>query len=429
MKIVQITAGTGNFHCGNCVRDNALVSELQKLGHEALMVPLYLPMVTDEPAPTPHVPLFYGGINVYLQQKSALFRWTPRWLDALLDSDRLLHWAADHSGMTRAKDLGEITLSTLRGEEGRQVKELERLIEWLREYGRPDAVMVSNALLAGIGSAIRRALDVPVICTLQGEDGFLDTLVAPYSDEAWKTLADRARDIDAFIAVSRYYGGLMSGRLNLPDGKVHVVHNGSGLVGAGLEHIEPEFPTIGYLARLCRDKGLETLVNAFIDLKRAGRAKNLQLRVAGAMTPSDQPFVNRLCEKLSAHDLLGDVEVHPNISLEEKVEFLRGLTVLSVPATYGEAFGLYVIEALAVGTPVVQPYHAAFPEVLELAKGGTLYDPSRPGGLTEALEELLMDRARARSLGEAGRRAVEEHFTLRRMAEGVAAVAEKVLMA
>lgn len=429
MKIIQVTAGTGNFHCGNCLRDHALVAALEDLGHDALMVPLYLPMVADEPVRESEVPLFYGGVNVYLQQKSALFRRTPRWIDALFDAERLLHWAADHSGMTRAKDLGEITLSTLRGEHGRQAKELRRLTEWLREYGRPDVVILSNALLAGLGRGIRRDLGIPVICTLQGEDGFLDALIPPYSDEAWKVLGDRARDIDAFIAVTRYYGEVMKKRLALPEERVHVVHNGSALVGAGHEHLEPERPTIGYMARMCRDKGLGTLVDAYLALKRAGRVPNLQLRVAGAMTPSDRPFVDGLREKLREGGCLEDAEFHPNLTLEEKIDFLRRLTLLSVPATYGEAFGLYVIEALAVGTPVVQPYHAAFPEVLEFAKGGILYDPSRPSGLTDALEELLLDRVRARSLGDAGRRAVEGHFTVRRMAQGVAAVAEQVLLA
>ncbi len=163
MKIIQVTAGTGNFHCGNCLRDHALVAALEDLGHDALMVPLYLPMVADEPVRESEVPLFYGGVNVYLQQKSALFRHTPRWIDALFDAERLLHWAADHSEMTRAKDLGEITLSTLRGEHGRQAKELRRLIEWLREYGRPDVVILSNALLAGLGRGIRRDLGIPVV--------------------------------------------------------------------------------------------------------------------------------------------------------------------------------------------------------------------------------------------------------------------------
>src|SRR5947207_14391552 len=116
MRIVQLTAGTGSFYCGTCLRDNALVTELRRQGHEALLVPLYLPLALDEPPATPETPLFYGGVNVYLQQQSSLFRKTPRWMDRLLDSPGILQAAARRAGMTRAADLGELTLSVLRGE-------------------------------------------------------------------------------------------------------------------------------------------------------------------------------------------------------------------------------------------------------------------------------------------------------------------------
>src|SRR5437763_268183 len=94
MRIVQLTAGTGSFYCGTCLRDNALVAELRRQGHDALLVPLYLPLALDEPPATPATPLFYGGVNVYLQQQSSLFRKTPRWVDRLLDAPGVLRAAA-----------------------------------------------------------------------------------------------------------------------------------------------------------------------------------------------------------------------------------------------------------------------------------------------------------------------------------------------
>ena len=90
--------------------------------------------------------------------------------------------------------------------------------------------------------------------------------------------------------------------------------------------------------------------------------------------------------------------------------------MFSVPALYGEAFGLYVIEALAAGVPVVQPRTAAFPELIEATGGGVLCEPGDPQALAEAIEELLLDPARARALGEAGRRAVFEKFSAEAMA-------------
>ncbi|HMO86590.1 MAG TPA: glycosyltransferase family 1 protein, partial [Lacipirellulaceae bacterium] len=90
MRIIQLTPGAGGMYCGNCFRDNALVAELRRLGHDVLMLPLYLPMRLDEPDESRGAPLFYGGINVYLQQLSPVFGRLPRWLHRWLDSEAML---------------------------------------------------------------------------------------------------------------------------------------------------------------------------------------------------------------------------------------------------------------------------------------------------------------------------------------------------
>src|SRR5689334_12726206 len=118
MNIIQITPGAGAMYCGNCFRDNALVAALRKSGHQAVMVPLYLPLTLDEDDQSAGTPIFFTGINVYLEQKSALFRHAPGWLHNLFASRPLLKWAAGKTASTRAEDLGEITLSMLRGENG-----------------------------------------------------------------------------------------------------------------------------------------------------------------------------------------------------------------------------------------------------------------------------------------------------------------------
>src|SRR5215472_522525 len=156
MRIIQLTPGTGSFYCGTCIRDNALVVALRALGQDALMVPMYLQPTLDEASGAEGAPLFYGGVNVYLQQKFGLFRKTPRWLDRLFDSPGMLEAAARRAGMTRASQLGDLTVSTLRGEEGRQVKELDRLVEWLASSdGRADVVCLSNILLIGLARRIK----------------------------------------------------------------------------------------------------------------------------------------------------------------------------------------------------------------------------------------------------------------------------------
>ena len=144
MNLIQITPGAGGMYCGNCFRDNALVAALRRCGHDVLMVPLYLPMTLDEENQSAGVPTFFGGINVYLQQQSAFFRRAPKWLHALLDSPALLKLAAGRAAKTRAADVGELSLSMLRGEEGNQARELDELLAWLKTQPKPDAVLLSK---------------------------------------------------------------------------------------------------------------------------------------------------------------------------------------------------------------------------------------------------------------------------------------------
>ena len=447
MHLVHFTPGAGTMYCGGCLRDNALVTALRQLGHAVTMVPLYLPLTLDEADQSAGTPIFFGGINVYLQQKSALFRGAPGWLRDLFDSPALLKWAAGKAARTRATDLGELTLSMLRGEAGNQARELDDLLSWLQTQPPPDALCLSNALLVGMARRLKDGLRAPVICALQGEDFFLDALPEPHRAACWRELADRARDVDLFIAPSRYFGDLMRERLGRAATQVRVIPNGINLEGYGggerlgttyhgprtTDHGPQsivngpqaslgggEGAVLGYFARMCPEKGLDTLVEAYIRLRQRGRAGRVRLRVGGSCGPADTPFVNSLRERLQAGGLLGDADFNPNLDRAGKLALLRSLSVFSVPARYGEAFGLYVIEALAAGVPVVQPRVAAFPELIEATGGGVLCAPDDPEALAEAIEGLLLDPARAWALGEAGQRAVFERFSAGAMARAVA---------
>ncbi len=420
------------MYCGNCFRDNALVAALRQMGHDVTMVPLYLPLTLDEEDQSAGTPIFFGGINVYLEQKSGLFRKTPRWLRRMLASRKLLGWAAGRTAKTRATDVGNILLSMLRGEEGRQARELDELIAWLKQQGKPDVICLSNALLVGMARRLKAELRAPVVCTLQGEDTFLDALPNTHRTAAWRLLSERAADVDEFIAPSCYFGGLMAKRLGLSADKLHVVHNGINLDGyeTPTPRVEGGFrsaPVLGYLARMCKEKGLDTLVEAFILLKQSGRAGNLRLRIGGSCGPADEPFVKTLRQRLAAAGYLGQTGFLPNLAHSEKLEFLRSLTIFSVPANYGEAFGLYLIEALAAGVPVVQPRTAAFPEILEATGGGVLCEPGDPNALADAIEQLLMNPKQAQALGEAGRKAVFEDFSAEAMARKTLRIFERVI--
>src|SRR5688572_14822242 len=214
------------MYCGGCFRDNALVAALRKLGHETLMLPLYLPLTLDEADQTAGTPIFFSGVNVYLGQKLAWFRKAPDWLRRPLASPRLLKLLGGMAGQTRAEEVGELTVSMLRGEEGNQAREVDELVSWLKANHHCDLLSLSNVLLAGMARRLKNELRVPVVCMLQGEDTFLDGLPEPQRTTAWKVLSERARDVDLFIAPSHYFADLMAHRLNLPADHVRIVHNG-----------------------------------------------------------------------------------------------------------------------------------------------------------------------------------------------------------
>ncbi len=406
--------------CGNCFRDNALVAALRGKGHDVLMVPLYLPLTLDEENQSAGVPIFFNGVNVYLGQSSPFYRRAPGWIRRIVGSERVLKWAANRAGKTRAEDVGDLTVSMLNGEEGNQSRELAELLAWLKTQPKPDIVCLSNSLLLGLTRELRAGLNVPLVCLLQNEAPYIDSMPDGLRDEVWAIMAERAKDIDCFIAPSRFYADKMIERLGLPADKMRVIHNGINLDGYEPAKHPPDSPALGFFSRMCRDKGLDALVDAFIALKKNNRIPNLKLSIGGGCGPGDEPFVKELRDKLHAKALLGDVDFHPNLSREEKQEFLRSLSVLSVPAQFGESFGFYVIEAMAAGVPVVQPRCASFPELIEITGGGITYEPADRETLAATLESFLHDPVKARKLGQAGREAVHEKFSIDTMAQGVA---------
>ncbi|MFM1558462.1 MAG: glycosyltransferase family 4 protein [Roseibacillus sp.] len=430
MKVTFLTAGTGSYHCGACMRDNTLVTALHRAGHEVALLPMYLPMMLDEEV-LPQVmeaPIFFGGINVYLQQKFSLFRHTPRWLDKLTNGVGLLRAVARRSPMTSGRDLGEMTLGMLRVEESRLTKELDKLIDWLEHHEKPDLICLSNALLAGLTREMKRRLRVPVIVFFQGEDTFLDSLPDPFREQSWAEMKERLTEADMLVSPSRFYADLMAGRLGIAASAIEVLPNGIVLEGYGPARME-EPPAIGYLARMTREKGLGILVDSYLALQRAGSHPDCRLKIAGSCTAGDAEFVSAMKKKIEEAGLSAKVEWRPNLTREGKEEFLRSLTLFSVPVTYPEAFGLYVVEAMASGVPVVKPDASSFPEIVAATEGGVLVPPGDPAELAAAWERLLDDPKELRAMGERGRRGVEERYSVTAMRDGFVVLAEQVLAA
>jgi len=409
------------MYCGNCFRDNALVAQLRRMGHQALMVPLYLPLTLDEADQSEGTPLFFSGLNVYFAQKFNCFKKAPNWLRRLFTAGWLLNRLGNFAGKTRGAQVGDLTLSMMRGETGHQARELEQLIAWLKEHEQPDVVCLSNALIAGLAKRLRAELGVPVVCLLEGEDAFLDSLPEPQREDTWAELRERVADIDLFIAPTRYYAETMARRATIPAAKLEHIHNGINLDGFEPSALPDDPPVLGYFARMCPEKGLDTLVEAFISLRQTGQVSNLKLAVGGGCQPGDKAFVARQKKRLREAGLLSETVFQPNLDREAKLAFYRGLTVLSVPAMYGEAFGLYVVEAMASGVPVVAPDDASFPELIGQTGAGALCEKGSATALADALGQLLLDRGRLANCAAAGRQATAQMYNIERMAESFAA--------
>jgi glycosyltransferase involved in cell wall biosynthesis len=417
MRIVYITAGAAGMYCGSCMHDNTLVAALHALGHDALLLPTYTPIRTDEPDVSQHR-VFFGGINVYLQQKFSLFRHTPWLLDRLLDAPGLLRWVSRFAVQIEAQKLGALTVSMLKGENGYQRKEIEKLVQWLGAEARPDVVNLTNVLLSGLVHEIKHRLKVPILGTLQGDDIFLESLPEPYRRNCLDLIREHCAEMDGFIATSAYYADFMADYLGLSRERIHVVHPGLNLEGHGTPGPPRRGnPTIGYFARICPEKGLHVLTEAFHILRQTPGAPLCRLRVSGWLGESQRTYFDDLRRKMEQAGLAADFEHVECPDHASKVRFFQDIDVLSVPTTYREPKGLYILEALANGVPVVQPRHGSFPELIEATGGGLLVQPEDPQGLAQALRHLLHDQAHREELGRKGKEAVHERFHARRMAE------------
>lgn len=429
MKVAYITAGAAGMYCGTCIHDNTVATVLNKQGHNVSLIPTYTPTRTDEE----NVSLdrvFYGGINVYLQQKLSLFRHTPWVFDRMLDNPKLLNSLASLSASTDARDLGELTVSMLRAEEGYQRKELAKLVKWLREDNRPDIVYLTNSMLIGMAREIKKALNVPVICALQGEDIFLRDLIEPYKTEALSLLAARATDADGFVAPCNYYAQFMAAEyLQVSIDNIHIVPLGLNLDGHGELNDKTESPPlkIGYLARICPEKGLHLLVSAFYTLTKELGTDNVELHVAGYLGKKDEPYFEELVNQVHAWELQESFVHYGEVTRSQKIDFLNRLHVFSVPTVYRESKGLSILEALANGVPVVQPAHGSFPEMVDATGGGILVQPESSDAVAEGILQLYRDSERRRQLGKIGKENVHQNFSDEIIAQQLMQVFQKYI--
>jgi glycosyltransferase involved in cell wall biosynthesis len=425
------------MYCGSCTRDNALARELLARGHDVTLMPVYTPTRPDEPnVSRPRV--LFGGISVYLQQHSALFRKTPRLLDRVWDSPAVIRALSSRAISTDARLLGDLTISMLRGEEGALRKEFEKLVDWMGEEPPPDVIDLPNSLLISLAAPLKRAFDRPVCCTMQGEELFLDSLVPPYRDEAIAMIKQQVSAVDRFIAVSDYCARFMASYLDIPASRISVVPLGitldgygpdqeSGIRDRGSENRSVGRPfTVGYFARIAPEKGLHMLAEAYVRFRRRMGRANVRLEVAGYLPAVNRSYLDDARGILGRVGLGAEFSYRGALDRPAKQAFLRELDVLSVPATYDEPKGLSVLEAMASGVPVVQPRRGSFTEMVEHTGGGLLVEPDDPNELAEGLHTLWSDHASRAALAGRAFQGVREHYSVARSASRLLEVYESV---
>lgn len=424
MKVVYLAAGAADMICGSCVRDNRLVLELRAQGHDVTMFPLYTPLHVDELSASDG-PLYFGGVNVYLQTKSALFRHIPKFMDRWLDNERLVRWVSSGGASTRAEELGAITIAMLQGDDGPLRKEVDRLIDALRQV-KPSLINLPDAMFVAVARPLKEALNVPIVCTLSGEDLFLDDLLPQFRTQAYGLIRDAAQSVNRFIAVSRYYAERCIETMGIPASSMRVVPLGvrCGSEPPRVAASAPPF-VIAYVGRICPAKGLLSLAAALVELTRQGR--DCRVIAAGYLPPADQPYLDSVRDLLGEGGALDRFEYRGEVSFEEKRALLRSAHVFSIPTVYREAKGLPVLEALAEGTPVVQPRHGSFHELIDDTAGGVLYDPIEPSALAEALARLMDDPPELARLSAAGYAGVRALYSDARMARETWKVYEELV--
>jgi glycosyltransferase involved in cell wall biosynthesis len=417
VRILSFTGGAGAMYCGSCLRDNALAAALLARGHDVVLTPVYTPTRTDERNVSQRQ-IFFGGISVFLEQQMALFRHTPQFLDRLWDAPWAIRLASKRQIKVDPKNLGQMTVSMLRGERGYQAKEIAKLLAWLRHEPKFDVINLPYALLLGLAEPLKRELRAPICCTLQGEDLFLDGLGTPYREESLKLIRSLSRYVDAFLPVSGYYREYMPKYLGLSSDKMHLVPLGINMEGyTARAPRQSDTFTIGYLARIAPEKGLHVLCEAYRVLRAMPGVGRSRLVAAGYLSPEHRKYLDEALNKMRQWGLEHEFEYRGEVDRAQKRAFLHELDVFSVPATYEEPKGLFLLEALANGVPVVQPRRGAFPEIVANTGGGLIVDANDPAALAAGWLELWRNPEKAAALAKAGATGVRQHYDVGHMAE------------
>ena len=348
-------------------------------------------------------------------------------VDKILDSPAMLSFAAKQAGTTNPDGLEQTTLSMIRTNDPSRKNEIIRLSNYINETGETDIIHISNALIMGLAVQLKKAIGKPVVCSLQNEDDWINEMKEPYQTQAWEMIAEEEKHIDLFITPSEYFKNFFISKTGISPDKIFVVPSALEVVPEEMMRSIPEEPSIGFYSRLNRMNGLDKLIDAFIILKNRNTHPGLKLHLSGGYTSDEKGFIKEQTNKLKNEGFENDVILYNAFSGSQKQSFFNSIDLLSVPVRKYDAFGLYLLEAISFGVPVVQPDTGAFSEIIESTQGGVLYTEDSVEKLADTLEEVLRDRESLRKIGLKGREIINESHTPKAMAMGIIEVYKKAI--
>jgi glycosyltransferase involved in cell wall biosynthesis len=240
------------------------------------------------------------------------------------------------------------------------------------------------------------------------------------------------------VANSQYTARFV--RATAPDAPVEVVYNSVDLerfdparidraqVRAGLGAVGERRVLMGVVAQLSPWKGQDTAIEALKLLREQGVDAHLLLIgsarfVARATRFDNEAYLARLRELVASSGLRDHVSWLGE--RDDVPELIRALDVLLLPS-WEEPFGRAIIEAMALGVPVVATSVGGPAEIIEDGRQGYLLAPREPVAWADAIRRLAENPERAREMGSAGRERVEQAFTVADHVAATLAVYERV---
>lgn len=383
LKVLFIIPGSGDsFYCGNCLRDNLHIGALKNSDCEIVVMPLYLPHKAGGKSP-----LFFSAISYYLGQKYFRHRPLPRWLKKIADSKLALKLAASMSGTTSSDGLEKLTLSMIYGSDQAFEHEINSMLGWMNSGENFDVVHLSSSLLIGLARHIKRRAKLPIICSLQDDEVWIDSLKEPYRTLAWQGIKDSLKYVDKFIVPSLFYKNFI--RMKFPElENIELVRHGLVLKKYSNANDFPAAPTLGFFYRMAESSGLDVLADAFIEARKIEGLANLRLKIGGGYTGADKKFLAKIKKRLEPFKNFVEWQNDYDASAHEK--FYEGISAICVPIKNQEAAGLYLFEAFALGRPALAPNTGSFPEIVQDA--GFLYEPNTSDALAKAIAKLFSDK-------------------------------------